>query len=168
MSPESQLYITAAQDLYTQAARAGRRDGCLEVCLVALGAHLTFADVGSTVKNPTTLSEAVEKTSLRVNWEVSSTEQIDAADIHELLRGEVSFLEHYPNGEVAGYLLLENYPDRIGHAVVIIPEIENYSIIDTDITGNVITCTAQNLAFAANRILENGGVFEIAQMKKII
>jgi hypothetical protein len=166
MSPDREQNIRAAQELYRQSVKAGLSYGCLEVALVAFGTHLTLGDVGSTVRQPATLIDAVERTGLRVNWEICSDKKVSSEDIQALLEGDIKLEERCPSGEVSGYLFLEDYPQQISHAIAVFPpQAHIYTVIDTDISGNAFSCTAEDLASAINYVLTHGGSFEIAQIK---
>jgi hypothetical protein len=165
-SQEREQNIAAAHSLHEQAVEAGLTYGCLETSLVALGAHLTIEDVDRKIRETSSLTDAINKTGLHVNWVVSTNQELSDTDIHDLFSGSIGFEEAYPEGELAGYLWIEHGANQTRHAIAILPDQPDlYFVMDTEISSTLHK-NSQELSYLANHILSHGGSFEIAQIVK--
>lgn len=163
---ETETRIQLAQALYLEILKLGFNYGCFEVSLAALGAKLTVKDVNRKDRTPTQISKVLRRNGLHVNWLIGSDQKVTAGDISAILENRVQFKEDHPGGAVMGYLWTEHYPKKRGHAIAIVNHAPNsYIVMDTEASGRM-QVTSDNLAHMANFVLQKGGRFEIAQVKK--
>jgi hypothetical protein len=164
-NPEVEARLHSAQNLYLELLSLGFNYGCLEVSLIALGANLALSDVDRTEKDANKRSQLLEKNNLVVNWLISTDKVVTSKEISAIIEGEIQFAEDHPNGEVMGYLLTISVPDQVSHAIAVVCLAPNsYIVVDTKMIGRM-PVTAENLAYMLNQVLNEGGKFEIAQIK---
>jgi hypothetical protein len=156
-----------AQELYKDSLNAGFSYGCFEISLRFLGAtDITLADINREGREPAPLLHAIEKHGMRVNWMVTTNVDVDSEDIEALLGETISFEEECPEGEVAGYLWVGHVPDKVLHAMAVVPDgSENYQVMDTE-SGGKHTLSSENLASAIHDAISQGGSYDIAQIKR--
>lgn len=166
-APEFSSNINAAEALCFQLMEAGFTYGCLEVALTALGASFTLEEVERIDEEHPKRSAVIDQSGFNINWIVSARTDISAQDIDAVFGGKIDFDEECPDGEVAGYILSETYPQKEhGHSIAIIPDpMGTYSVMDSAV-GSRQKLTAENLAQVTHYIVSNGGSFEILQLKR--
>lgn len=166
LSKEEETHLAAAQNLYNQCVAAGFTYGCLEISLVTLGAPLTIDQVNRAKRHTSLLPDAIERNGLKLNWLVSTDQTVTPEAISALLEGEIDIRENYPDGNVVGYLWAESIPNQANHIMAILREQPNrYTVMDA-LVGSPLHLTADQLAYEANFVLNQGGSFEIVQIKK--
>lgn len=157
--------LIAADVLCTHAIDAGLNRGCLEVSLNSLGARFTIEDLKRIRQEKTPLDTVLERSGLVPNWAVTYNPLEGNLSLKDVLEGRANLLENAPDGDVAGYLLIERYPNKFCHATAIIPNPpEGYFSIDT-IVGGRIQIGEQELGHLLNTIQINDGQILFAQIK---
>lgn len=156
----------AAMSLYHEAQKEGLSYGCFEVCLVALGAQLTIENVRRENREKTPFIEAIEKHGFKINWAIEFCEELSEKDIDSLFKEDTGIEGQFPDGDLAGYLWMEQYPGRKGHMNVLFPgENGEYLLLDTT-ANRPLVLKSSNLAKMTKYITVRGGSFDILEIRK--
>ncbi len=165
---EAQKYLknlSKAQNLLSEVREAGLSYGCLEVSLVALGAELSLKNIDRSQKEASLITEVLNKSGFEINWIINSQAAVTSDEIFALLTDQVILDEDFPHLETAGFLILDHYPDRNGHALAILPhETSPFLVMDTSCFGTM-DLEAYNIAHVLNYTLSHGGSYEILELK---
>lgn len=165
VSLDKEQNIRAAESLRLEALAQDLSYGCLEISLAALGAQIAFQDLERRGRKPSQVFERIERTGLRINWQVGTTDKLSGDDISYVLGGSFNPDQRVPDGTLMGYLWMEQFPNGEGHTLAIFPnESEPYLVIDT-IVGGYILLSSADIAHLANHVVSQGGSFLIAQIK---